>query len=150
VNVPQLQAMVQVTRTPWVAQQQGWIPSAGNVGNNNGGGGGTGGGPSRMAGSDGGATTNTPATRNRVRNPAQHRAFTGSSPLAVNIRNRRIFEVTALAGDPPTLNQNGSAKLTCVSWHAKGMCFEDCDRDHEVQLAAEATEFMGWCQLAFA
>jgi hypothetical protein len=30
------------------------------------------------------------------------------------------------------------------------MCFEDCDRDHAVQSGEEATEFMGWCQLAFA
>jgi hypothetical protein len=35
-NVPQLQAMGQVTRTIWVAQQQGQILSAGNVGNTNG------------------------------------------------------------------------------------------------------------------
>jgi hypothetical protein len=96
-----------------------------------------------------GATTNTPATRARVRNPARNREFTGSSPLAVNVRIRRIFEAIALAGDPPIVNRNGSAELTCVSWHAKGMCFEDCDRDHTVQSEAEATKFMGWCQLAF-
>jgi hypothetical protein len=55
-----------------------------------------------------------------------------------------------LAGDPPTFNRDGSTKLTCVSWHAKGMCFDDCERDHAVQTDAEATEFMQWCQLAFA
>jgi hypothetical protein len=47
VNVPQLQAMGQVTRTIGVAQQQRWILSAGNVGHNNGGGGGTSGGQPR-------------------------------------------------------------------------------------------------------
>jgi hypothetical protein len=49
-----------------------------------------------------------------------------------------------LAGDPPTVNRDESTKLTCVSWHAKGMCFDDCERDHAVQTDAEATEFIGW------
>jgi hypothetical protein len=55
-----------------------------------------------------------------------------------------------LAGDPPTINRDGSTKLTCISWHAKGMCFDDYERDHAVHTEAEATEFMTWCHVAFA
>jgi hypothetical protein len=91
-----------------------------------------------------------PSARARIRNPARKREFTGTTAFAANVRTRRIADAMVLAGNPPTVARDGSTKLTCVSWHAKGMCFDDCERDHAVQTEAEATEFMAWCHVAFA
>ena len=37
---------------------------------------------------------------------------------------------------------------TCVSWHAKGTCFDNCRRtaDHIQHSATEREQFHGWCQ----
>jgi hypothetical protein len=145
-NVPQLQALLQVSR-PAGGSQKTNRTGASSRGSNNNGGGGT----ARAGGHAAGAAAgvNQPATHVRDCNPVRKREFTGSTPLEVNVKTRRIFEAIALAGNPPTVNREGGTKLTCVSWHAKGMCFEDCDRDHSMQTEAETKEFMGWCQLAF-
>jgi hypothetical protein len=76
--------------------------------------------------------------------------YANGNSLAVNVRSRQIAEAIALAGDTPTVNRDGGTNLTCVSWHAKGMCFDDCDRDHAVHTKAEAMGFVGRCQLALA
>jgi hypothetical protein len=148
VNVPQLQAFMQVARPAGGTQHIHRVGAVSGSYNNSGGGMAAG----RVGVPTSGATTVAPlpATRARVSNPTRKREFTGTTAFAVNVRSRRIAEVMVLAGDPPTVNRDGSTKLTCVSWHAKGMCFDDCERDHAVQTDAEATKFMGWFQLAFA
>jgi hypothetical protein len=150
-NVPQLQDLLHVARPVGGAQQTHRI-GAGSGGSSSSGvtiGGGSG--AARAGGHTSGATTSAhlPATRARARNPARKRELNGSTPLTVNVRSRRIAEAIALAGELPTINREGGTKLTYVSWHANGMFFYDCDRDHAVQTDAEANEFMGWCQLAF-
>jgi hypothetical protein len=91
-----------------------------------------------------------PSARARIRNPARKREFTGTTAFTANVKTRRIAKAMVLAVNPPTVNRDGNTKLTCVSWHAKGMCFDDCERDHAVHTEAEATEFMAWCHIALA
>jgi hypothetical protein len=149
-NVPQLQALLQVARPAGGAHQTSRPAGAGNGGGNIGGGGNIDGGDAARAGDPPvRSAANPPATHVMVRKSAQKREFTGSVPLSVNVCTLRIFEAISLAGDPPTTNRDGGTTLTCVSWHAKGVCFEEYDRDNAVQTDAEATEFMGWCQVAF-
>jgi hypothetical protein len=39
----------------------------------------------------------------------------------------------------------------CVSWHAKGICFEHCKRvaGHVAMNTVDATEFHVWCAIAY-
>jgi hypothetical protein len=70
--------------------------------------------------------------------------------MTTNMRTRRLEKALALGGDPPSVECSGLPKLLCVSWHCKGLLFEDCDRDHSILLDSVAEEFMGWYQVAYA
>jgi hypothetical protein len=116
-------------------------------------GGGGGGSGSSGTTSPGGATTgnaNLVPVRVRIRNPARRRDFTGNSAMATNMLTRRVAEALTLGVDPPSVMRSGAPKLMCVSWYCKGVCFEDCNRDHSTSSDSEADEFMGWCQAAYA
>jgi hypothetical protein len=148
-NVPQLQALQHVHRPISVPR----APRA-TLGAGGGGGGGSGGSIGRNGTTAPGRSTTdnkTPApVRVRIRNPARRREFTGNSAMAAKMSTRRVAEAFALGGDPPAVVRSGLPKLMCVSWHCKGLCFEDCDRDHSVSSDSEAEEFMGWCQATYA
>jgi hypothetical protein len=66
------------------------------------------------------------------------------------MRTRRVADALAVNGDPSSVLRSGVPKLMCVSWHCKGVCFDDCDRDHSASSDSEADEFMAWCQVAYA
>jgi hypothetical protein len=100
------------------------------------------------------ATTYAPARcepRSQARNPAWQREFTGAGPLATMVRTRHVSEAIDLAGsDPPRVMQNGTAKKVCISWYARGTCFDNCDRDHTIMSADEGRGFIEWCQVGYA
>jgi hypothetical protein len=87
-----------------------------------------------------------------VRNTDRDAMFTGNIPFAANVRTHRVQQAIALAGSPPRHMRSGVSECMCVSWHAKGVCFEHCDRvaDHLPMNPAESTEFHAWCAIAFA
>jgi hypothetical protein len=138
-NVPQLQALQHVQR-PAPAPCATTAPSIG---------GGGGGGHAAPGGAPTGNGNPAPF-RVRIRNPARRHEFTGNSPLATHMRTIRVAEALVLGGDPPSVVRSGEPKFMCVSWHFKGVCFEDCYRDHSTSSDSEAEEFMGWCQVAYA
>jgi hypothetical protein len=87
-----------------------------------------------------------------VRNTDHDTMFTGNTPFAANVRTRRVQQAIALAGPPPQHMRNGVSECMCVSWHARCICFENCDRvaDHLPTNTAESTEFHAWCAVAYA
>jgi hypothetical protein len=48
--------------------------------------------------------------------------------------------------------RNGVSGPLCISWHARGQCFENCTRnaDHGVLTESKANAFNTWCELAYA
>jgi len=105
----------------------------------------------------GGSRTRTPdaagAIQVRVQNANRDPRFMGNTPLAVNIRTRSIRNAIAVAQrDPPQVTRSGRAMPTCLSWHVKGSCSEDCTRraDHVANSDQEREPLYTWCQLAFA
>jgi hypothetical protein len=48
--------------------------------------------------------------------------------------------------------RNGVSGPLCISWHARGQCFENCTRngDHGALNDSESTAFHTWCDLAYA
>jgi hypothetical protein len=48
--------------------------------------------------------------------------------------------------------RNGVSGPLCISWHARGQCFENCtrNRDHGALNDSESTAFHTWCDLAYA
>jgi hypothetical protein len=78
--------------------------------------------------------------------------FTGNTPFAANVRTRRVQQAIALAGPPPQHMRNGVSECMCVSWHTKGIYFENCYRvaDHLPMNTAESTEFHAWCAVVYA
>jgi hypothetical protein len=87
-----------------------------------------------------------------VRNTRRDARFTGNTPFAANVRGRRVLQAIVLAGPPPQHVRGGVTECACVSYHAKGICYDNCDRaiDHVPMSDAEATEFHDWCAIAFA
>ncbi len=108
------------------------------------------------AGSTGTGNRNAPANialiQNRVQNPHRDQRYVGNTPLAVNVRTRSIRNAIALAGNPPQVTRDGTLMPTCLSWHVKGSCSEDCARraDHTENAAAEREALYQWCVAAFA
>jgi hypothetical protein len=78
--------------------------------------------------------------------------FTANTPFSRNVRARRVSEAILLADTPPRVSRSGAAGSVCVSWHAKGLCYDDCARssDHGVLKAEETMELQVWCQIAYA
>jgi hypothetical protein len=89
----------------------------------------------------------------QVRNPNRDAGFVGNTPLARLVRSRSVGLATTTAGsDPPPVSRNGTTLQQCVSWHARGQCFEFCGRcaDHIPMQPEEATVFHAWAALAYA
>jgi hypothetical protein len=90
----------------------------------------------------------------RVRNPSLDARFTGSTTFATNLRERRVDEAIIVCGGReamPKLTRNGVAGLLCISYHAKGTCFENCRRSasRNPLSAPEAQACHTWCEVAF-
>ena len=113
----------------------------------------TGGGTERVGNGTGpGREDRQPAGR-RVQNPHRNARFTGETPFAVKVRTMSVRAAIAAAGAAaPMVRRNNEEVATCVSWHAKGMCYENCDRkaDHGRLTVAEAEAFHTWCAAAYA
>jgi hypothetical protein len=126
-NVPALLALRVATRAS--------TTRAGTPTNNAGTGPGSGG-----DGIGGGATlraaAGTAARRDpgaQVRNPNRDSRFVGNTPFERMVMSRSVALAIAAAGsDPPQVERNGVIGQHCVSWHARGQCFEFCQRaaDH--------------------
>jgi hypothetical protein len=91
----------------------------------------------------------------RVRNPARHARFTGNTAFVNHVRERPMDEAFALAGgrdSGPMVVRSGAPEPLCISWHAKGSCFELCTRcaTHNTLSALETTSFHTWCDVAYA
>jgi hypothetical protein len=87
-----------------------------------------------------------------VRNTDRDAMFTGNTPFAANVRTRRVQQAIALAAPPPQHMRSGVSECMCVSWYAKCICFENCDRvaDHLPMNTAKSTEFHAWCAVVYA
>jgi hypothetical protein len=134
--------------TPVDTRNRTTNPPAGGRGT--GGGRTEGGGTTAAAGS--GGTPSREAGR-RVQNPTRDSRLVGNTPLATNVRTRRVAAAIELAGGTPVaVMRNGVECERCISYHAKGTCYDNCDRkaDHAVMPADETESFYGWCQRAFA
>jgi hypothetical protein len=84
----------------------------------------------------------------QVRNPNRDSRFVGNT-----VRSRSVALAIAAAGsDPPQVVRNGVTGQHSVSWHARGQCFEFCQRaaDHVPLEPAEAAAFHAWTDAAFA
>jgi hypothetical protein len=97
-----------------------------------------------------GGLPGAPAAHRSVRNTGRHAMFTVNTPFSRNVRARRVSKPILLAGTPPGVSRSGATGPVCVSWHAKGLCYDDCARasDHGVLNAEERLEFHAWCQIA--
>jgi hypothetical protein len=63
----------------------------------------------------------------KLRNPSRESCFVGNTPLARNVRSKAVAAGIADAGSqPPEVTRAGVAGPMCISWHAKGKCFENC------------------------
>jgi hypothetical protein len=63
----------------------------------------------------------------QVRNPSREACFVGNTSLARNVRSKAVAMAIADAGSQPRdVTRAGIAGPMCVSWHAKGQCFENC------------------------
>jgi hypothetical protein len=78
--------------------------------------------------------------------------FTANTPFSRNVQARRVSEDIILVGTPPGVVRIGATGPVCVSWHAKGLCYDDCAQsiDHGLLIAEEAMEFHACCQVAYA
>jgi hypothetical protein len=87
-----------------------------------------------------------------IRNTQRDARFTSNTPFPTNVLNRRVTAAIALEGNPPQHFRGGESNNMCVSYHAKGLCFENCERaaDHVPMTEAETTEFREWCSTAYA
>jgi hypothetical protein len=91
----------------------------------------------------------------RVRNPGRDTRFTGKTAFTNNVRARRMEEAIVVAGGRGTLPhivRDGASVGVCVSYHAKGVCFEGClcAATHSPLAADEKGPFHEWCAIAFA
>jgi hypothetical protein len=89
----------------------------------------------------------------QVRNPNRDSRFVGNTPFARMVRSRSVALAIAAAGsDPPQVVRNGVTGQHCVSCHARGQCFEFCQRaaDHVRLEPAEAAAFHAWTDADFA
>jgi hypothetical protein len=91
----------------------------------------------------------------RVRNPGRDTCFTGNIAFANNVRAHRMEEAIVVAGGRGTLPHivwAGVSVGVCVSYHAKGACFEGCLRaaTRFPLTAEEKGPFHEWCTIVFA
>jgi hypothetical protein len=144
-NVPALLAMRVVTRA---STTRAGAPSTYA---DNGPGGANVGGGSTLGAAVGATARRDPGAQ--VRNPNLDSRFVGNTPFVRMVRSRSVALVIAPAGyDPPQVVRNGVTWQHCISWHARGQCFEFCQRaaDHAPLEPAEAAAFHAWTDAAFA
>jgi hypothetical protein len=145
-NVPALLALRVITRAS--TSRAGAPRSSAGTGSNGGGGGGS--------GATLGAAIGTIARRDpgaQVRNPNRDSRFVGNIPFARMVISRSVALAIAAAGSyPPQAERNGVAGQHCLSWYARGQCFEFCQRaaDHVPLEPTEAAVFNAWTDAAFA
>jgi hypothetical protein len=101
------------------------------------------------------ATSDRPDLGPRIRNPGRDARFTSNTAFANNVRSRRIDDAIEMAGGMeslPKITHGGTTVGVCVSYHAKGSCFEGClhASNHCPLTASEKTPFHEWCVLAYA
>jgi hypothetical protein len=99
------------------------------------------------------ATAPSPSLINRVQNPNRDSRYFGNTPFAINIRTRSIRNaITVANSDPPQVTRGGRLMPTCLSWHVKGSCSEECARhaDHVQNTPEEKEQLHNWCLRAFA
>jgi hypothetical protein len=101
------------------------------------------------------AAADRPDLGPRIRNPGRDARFTSNTAFANNVRSRRIDDAIEMAGGVeslPKITRGGTTVGVCVSYHAKGSCFEGCLRasNHCPLTAAEKTPFHEWCVLSYA
>jgi hypothetical protein len=126
-NVPALLALrvatrASTTRAGTPTSNAGTGPSSGGAGI---------GGVATLGAAGGTAAIRDPGAQ--VRNPNRDSRFVGNTPFARMVRSRSVALAIAAAGsDPPQVERNGVTGKHCVSWHARGQCFEFCQRasDH--------------------
>jgi hypothetical protein len=76
-------------------------------------------------------TPERPNLGSRVRNPGRDTRFAGNTTFANNVRARRVEEAIVAAGGRsalPHIVRDGVSLCFCVSYHAKGACFDGCLR----------------------
>jgi len=94
----------------------------------------------------------TPAAGERVVNNQRDPHLTNNDAIGNNVRARSVSDAIARGGAPPVMLRAGAQVPTCVSWHGKGTCYDNCRRstDHIQHTNAEREQFFTWCQAAFA
>jgi hypothetical protein len=88
-----------------------------------------------------------------VRNLHRDSRFTANTPLARNVRAKRVVgAITQTGGPPPDVLRGGLMGAMCVSWHGKGQCFDNCGSvtDHGTLTPDESAAFHTWCDRAYA
>jgi hypothetical protein len=73
-----------------------------------------------------------------VQNAHRDTRLVGNTPLATNVRTRRVAAAIELAGGTPAaVLRDGVECERCISYHAKGICYDNCDRkaDHVATFA---------------
>jgi len=93
-----------------------------------------------------------PVAGERVVNNHRDDRLTGNNAIGTNVWTRTVAEAITRGGPPPVMNRNGNMVPTCVSWHGKGTCFDNCRRaaDHGRHTNTEKEQFHAWCTQAFA
>jgi hypothetical protein len=96
-----------------------------------------------------------PNLGSRVRNLGRDTRFTVNTAFSNNVRARRVEEAIVAAGGRsalPHIVRDGVLMCVCVSYHAKGACFDGCIRavTHSPFTAEERGPFHEWCAIAFA
>jgi hypothetical protein len=91
----------------------------------------------------------------RMRDLIRHARFTGNSAFANTVCAHHVDEAMALSGGDASLShitRGGARVAVCISWHAKGSCFQHCTRcaTHAPLSYAELVTFNTWCEIAFA
>lgn len=151
--VDDVEHLAHLTKVPAPTDTRTRTPNSPAGGRGTGGGRGDGGGAPPGGGTQpGGGTPGREAGR-RVQNANRDSRLVGSTPLATNVRTRRVAAAIELAGGTPAaVVRHGVECERCISYHAKGTCYDNCDRkaDHVVMPADEVDAFYGWCQRAFA
>jgi hypothetical protein len=86
-------------------------------------------GPSAAASAAGAAGAVGREPGRMVRNIHRDSRFTVNTPLARNVRAKRVVEaITQAGGPPPDVLRGGLMGAMCVSWHDNGQCFNNCGR----------------------
>jgi hypothetical protein len=75
-----------------------------------------------------------------------------ATPSLLRTYEHKSCEVIVLAGAPSVVVWSGATRVMRVSWHGRGQCYENFDRDADrgVLNVEEDVVFQAWCQVAYA